>query len=67
MRKQARLTQLELSQILDKPRTYVTKYENADRNLDFIEVIKICHACKVAPSTFIRNFIKQAKLSQCLK
>ncbi len=36
IRLEGNLTQYELADLLQKPRTYVTKYENADRNLDFV-------------------------------
>lgn len=61
IRKEANQTQKELTITLDKPRTYVTKYELVDRNLDFLEVIKVCGACDIKPSAFIKRFIKTNK------
>ena len=63
IRQQANLTQLELADLLEKPRTYVTKYENADRNLDFIEIIKVCLACQKDPRIFLDEFIKKSKIT----
>ena len=57
LRKNHGLSQLELSKIIDKPRTFVTKYETADRNLDFVEVIKICKACEKDPIEFLKEYL----------
>lgn len=59
LRKDQGLSQLELANILDKPRTYVTKYETADRNLDFVEVIKVCKALNSDPISFIKVYLKK--------
>ena len=59
IRKKADLTQKQLAEILDKPRTYVTKYETADRNLDFVEVVKVCEACNIDPVRFLEEFISR--------
>ena len=56
IRKEANLTQIELANKLQKHQSYVSKYENGDRNLDFIEVIQVCIACKEKPEDFIKKF-----------
>ena len=38
----AGFTQQALSELLKRPQSFVSKYENGERNLDFIEVIEIC-------------------------
>ncbi len=58
IRKKAGLTQLQLANKLDKPQSYVSKYEIGDRNLDFIEVIYVCKACGEHPGDFIVKFNK---------
>lgn len=35
-------TQHSLSKELDRPQSFVSKYENGERRLEFIEVIEIC-------------------------
>lgn len=52
-RNEANLTQLELAEKLDKPQSYVSKYESGDRFLDFIEVLAICEACDSSSSKII--------------
>ena len=39
IRKEAELTQQQLAKKLDKPQSYVSKYETGERTLDMIEVI----------------------------
>lgn len=36
------MTQKNLSALLGKPQSYVSKYENGERRIDFIEVLEIC-------------------------
>ncbi len=57
--KRKKLTQVELSKLLNKPQSYVSKYEIGDRNVDVIELISICHACEIQPTTFIKNLNKK--------
>lgn len=51
-RDKAGLTQTELSGMLGKPQSYVSKYETGERNLDYIEVIEICKALDISPQKF---------------
>lgn len=55
IRKAAGFTQLQLAEKLDKPQSYVSKYENGDRYLDFIEVLAVCNACNTSPSVLIQK------------
>ena len=45
IRQNSGLTQVALAGKLDKPQSYVSKYENGERRLDFIEVLEVCEAC----------------------
>lgn len=60
MRKHAGLTQVELSSKLDKPQSYVSKYENGERNLDFLEVLEVCEACQASPTDLIAQLKQDA-------
>lgn len=51
------LTQTELSQALEKPQSFVSKYENFDRKLLISEFIIICKILKCDPSSEIRKYI----------
>ena len=44
----AGLTQAGLSQLLGKPQSYVSKYENGERRLDYVEVLKVCEALNIS-------------------
>jgi len=55
MRKEAGLSQVELAKKLDKPQSYVSKYENGDRYLNFIEVLDVCRACGSSPARLIEK------------
>ncbi|MDC2889204.1 helix-turn-helix transcriptional regulator [Psychrosphaera sp. 1_MG-2023] len=45
LRDESGLTQGKLAEKLNKPQSYVSKYESGERNLDFVETIEICEAC----------------------
>ena len=45
MRIAAGLTQVELSNLLDRPQSYVSKYESGERRLDLAEVRNITIYC----------------------
>ncbi|WP_044412222.1 helix-turn-helix domain-containing protein [Thiomicrospira microaerophila] len=55
MRIEAGLSQVSLSERLERPQSYVSKYENGDRYLDFIEVLAICSVCGTSPSQLIKK------------
>lgn len=53
IRNDAGLTQAQLAEKLEKPQSYVSKYESGDRYLDFIEVLEVCQACNANPDKLI--------------
>ena len=52
-RKDAGLTQVQLSKKLRKPQSYVSKYENGERRLDVPEFIDICRAIGIEPGPLL--------------
>ena len=52
-RSQAKLSQNELADILDVPRSFISEYENNERNLSFGETWKITHALGIGPETLV--------------
>ncbi len=50
------VTQQELSALLGKPQSYVSKYESGERRLDFVEVVEICDALGVTPEHLVRIY-----------
>jgi DNA-binding XRE family transcriptional regulator len=52
-RKKAGVTQAELAGRLSQTQSYVSKYENSERRLDFAEVMEIARALNVRASELI--------------
>jgi transcriptional regulator with XRE-family HTH domain len=54
-RKEADVTQQELAQRLGKPQSFVSKYENRERRIDFVEFLHIARALGIHPSDFLNK------------
>jgi len=54
IRKESGLTQVELANKLQRPQSYISKYEKGERRLDLIELSEICKACGVSLSKFVQ-------------
>lgn len=54
VRKESGQTQMELAAKLQRPQSYISKYEKGERRLDLIEVSEICEACNVSLSEFVQ-------------
>jgi len=50
-------TQGQISEMLNKPQSFVSKYENGERRLDFIEVIDICNILHADPHELVDALI----------
>lgn len=46
-RKAAGITQHELAKRLDRPQSFISKYERRERRLDVIELVIICRALNI--------------------
>lgn len=57
----AGLTQVELSQALGRPQSYVSKYEIGERKLDYVEIIDICEALGVSMKRFNSLYEKRTQ------
>ncbi len=55
----AGITQAQLAQTLQRPQSFVSKYENAERRLDLIEFIDICSILKADPNEIISRLNKK--------
>lgn len=62
VREEKKIRQVDLAKMVERPQSYVSKYENGERRLDFLEIRDICLAVKIDLPTFIRRF--EAKLKQ---
>lgn len=52
-RKKAGLNQEEVAERLQRPQSYVAKYETGDRRLDVVEFIDVCWAVEADPATIL--------------
>ena len=50
-------TQLELASQLDKPQSFVSKYENAERRLDMLEFIIIAKELNIDLIKIVKKFL----------
>lgn len=58
-RKDAGLTQAELAAKLNRPQSYVSKYESGERRLDVIEFLEVARSLGFDAATFIRVLQQQ--------
>ena len=48
------ITQVELADQLQRPQSFVSKFENGDRRIDVVEFIEICRALGVDPADIVK-------------
>lgn len=59
IRVEANITQVELAKKLNKPQSFVSKYEAGERKLDIIEVYFICDSMGIKFQDFAKRLEKQ--------
>jgi transcriptional regulator with XRE-family HTH domain len=57
-RKAAGLTQHELARRLDKPQSFISKYEGGERRIDVVEFVTICRAIGADPAKLLKALLK---------
>ena len=57
-REEADLKQVALAKKLNRPQSYISKYENGERLLDLVELHEICGAMKISLTDFVRRYEK---------
>jgi transcriptional regulator with XRE-family HTH domain len=55
IRKEAGLSQSELAMRLNKPQSFVSKYESGERRLDMVETLQICQAVHISLAEFSKR------------
>lgn len=56
LRTEKGLTQVQLSETLGMPQSFVSKYETGERRLDVIEVREVCQSLGVTFAAFAKKF-----------
>ena len=54
-RKSSGYTQVELANLLEKPQSFVSKYESGERRIDIVEFVAICKYLKLNPEHVFRS------------
>lgn len=55
IRKNKKLTQLQVAQLLNKPQSYIAKIEKREHKLDVLEFVLLCEVLDVEPSVIIKD------------
>jgi transcriptional regulator with XRE-family HTH domain len=58
-RRKAGLNQAEVADRLNKPQSFVAKYEGGERRLDVIEFLHVARAIGTDPQRLLRDLIKK--------
>ena len=53
LRLEAGLRQADLSRLLNRPQSYVSKYESGARQLNILEIRQICISCGTTLASFV--------------
>jgi transcriptional regulator with XRE-family HTH domain len=61
VRRAAGLTQAELSRQLNRPQSFVSKYERGERRLDVIEFGEVARALSVDPAKLLGRFYRETQ------
>jgi transcriptional regulator with XRE-family HTH domain len=64
-RKEAQLTQAALAKYLQKPQSFVAKYENGERRLDVVEFLIVTRVIGVDPCVILRTIEQQILEVSC--
>jgi transcriptional regulator with XRE-family HTH domain len=54
-RKSRGYTQVELAKLLEKPQSFVSKYESGERRIDIVEFVAICRHLKLNPDLVFKS------------
>jgi transcriptional regulator with XRE-family HTH domain len=57
-RKRSALTQAALAAVLQKPQSFVSKYESGERLLSFVETLDVCRALGLDPKTLLKEYLR---------
>lgn len=61
-RKKKGLSQENLAQLINKPQSFISKYETGERRLDLIELIIICQKANIPLEKIIKHVTRSIEL-----
>jgi transcriptional regulator with XRE-family HTH domain len=56
VRQEAELRQIDVAKRLEKPQSFVSKYESGERRLDLVELRQVCAALEISLEAFVQRF-----------
>ncbi len=56
IREKSGIRQTDLAKKLERPQSFVSKYESGEKTLDFVEVEEVCRALNVSFLKFIKQY-----------
>jgi transcriptional regulator with XRE-family HTH domain len=57
VRKARKLTQSDVAERLDRPQSFVAKYEGGERRLDLVEFVEVAEALETDPCALLSNLL----------
>jgi transcriptional regulator with XRE-family HTH domain len=60
LRENVGLRQIDLAERLNRPQSFVSKYESGEKTLNFLEVREVCRALGVPLPDFVSRFEQEA-------
>jgi transcriptional regulator with XRE-family HTH domain len=59
LRKSKKVSQAELAKLLNRPQSFVSKYESGERRLDIIETLLIVRALGIQERNFLLSLLRK--------
>jgi transcriptional regulator with XRE-family HTH domain len=56
-REEAGLRQSDVANRLDRPQSFVSKYESGERRLDLLELEQVCAACEITLAQVVKRYL----------
>ena len=63
-RERANLRQADVAERLEKPQSFVSKYESGERRLEILELLDVCEAMDTTLVAFVRRLEKRLAASK---
>lgn len=66
-RNSKKLTQAQVAKKLQKPQSFVSKYERGERRLDVVEFLEVAKALGASPCEFLRKLEEHTLAEDCTR